>query len=92
MRLDQQRPNEQTWKIWRKTVRQIYCCNNNNLLHRQYILQQWLFSPRSRTTKYIYQYLPLSEEVYVQERDSIIQHFATKTNRYKVAIIKDTED
>ena len=32
----QQRPNEQTWKIWRKTIRQIYCCNNNNLLHRQF--------------------------------------------------------
>ena len=88
----QQRPNKQTWKIWRKTIRQIYCCSNNNLLHRQYKLQQWLFSPRSRTTKHIYQYSPLLDEIYVQGRDSIIQHFATKTNRHKVAIIKDTED
>ena len=36
----QQRSNEQTWKIWRKTIRHIYCCNNNSLLHRQYKLQQ----------------------------------------------------
>ena len=88
----QQRPNEQTWKIWRKTIRQVYCCNNNNLLHRKYKLQQWLSSPKSRTTEHKYQYSPLSEEVYVKGRDAIIQHFAAKTNRNKVAIIEDTED
>ena len=88
----QQRPNEQIWKIWRKTIQHIYYCSNNNLLHRQYKLQQWLSSPRSRTAKHKYQYSPLSEEVYVQEKGSIIQQFATKTNRHKVAIIKDTED
>ena len=87
----QQRPNAQTWKKWRKTIRQLYCCNNNNLLHRKYKLQQWLSSPKSRTTKHIYQYSPLSEEVYVQGKDSIIQHFAAKTNTNKVAIIKDIE-
>ena len=88
----QQRPNEQTWKIWQNTIQQICCCNNNNLLHRQYKVQQWLFSPGPRTTEHIYQYSPLSEEVYVQESETIIQHFATKTNRHKVAVIKDTED
>ena len=86
----QQRPNEQIWKIWRKTIRHIYYCSNNNLLHRQYKLQQWLSSPRSRTAKHKYQYSPLSEEVYVQEKGSIIQHFAT--NHHKVAIITDAED
>ena len=88
----QQRPNEQTWKIWRKAIRQIYCCNNNNLLHRKYKLQQWLISPKSRTTKHIYQYSPLSEEMYDQGKESIIKNFAAKTNRNKVTIIKDTED
>ena len=75
-----------------KTIRQIYCCNNNNLLHRKYRLQQWLSSPQSRTTKHIYQYSPISEEIYIQGKESIIQYFASKTNRNKMAIIKDTED
>ena len=50
------------------------------------------FSPISGTTKHKYHYSPLSEEVYVQEKGSIIQHFVTTTNQKKVAIIKDTKD